>query len=31
LVLGKRRDLSRRQHNHIYSGTVSEREFQPGT
>lgn len=31
LVSGKRRDLSRRQHDHTYSGTVPGREFQPGT
>jgi len=31
LVSGKRRNLSRRQRDHTYSGTVPEGEFQPET
>jgi hypothetical protein len=31
LVSGKRRNLPRRQHDHTYSGTFPEQEFQPET
>jgi len=31
LVSGKRRNLSRRQHDHTHCGTVPQRTFQPET